>query len=370
MNSKKKKILFMVGGTNVFGAEIVSLDVMKGFNSIYDIHCAISGWNDGDFKSRLEKEKIGYTEIKLGWYYLKNLKWSLDSLIHYPKAFFDYYKLLNNFNPDIIYVISYRNLVLLYPLLKKKIIYHVHDQNSNSKQHIFFLKLVDNKVLKYVAVSNFIKEDLVKCGIDVNKIEVIYNGIDNPNKIEIRNRPIEKITIGIVGQINRRKGHHILIKALNILKMKGYNFSLKIFGTGSEEYIKELKQTITEFKLDEDVEWKGYVSDKNKIYNGIDLAVCPAILPESFGLTAIEPAVYKIPVITSNIGAFPEIIKVGINGFMFKNEDYLDLYARLKHFFDNKSELENIGNSGYEYVKNNFNVEKMIDNIKKMIDNI
>lgn len=55
---------------------------------------------------------------------------------------------------------------------------------------------------------------------------------------------------------------------------------------------------------------------------------------------------------------------------MFKNEDYLELANRFKYFFDNKSELENIGSSGYEYEKNNFNVEKMIDNIKKMIDNI
>jgi glycosyltransferase involved in cell wall biosynthesis len=368
--NKKKKILFMVGGSNVFGAEIVSLDIMKGLKNIYGIHCAISGWNDGDFKSRLEKENIDYTAIKLGWYYLKKLSWSVDSLIHYPKAFFEYYRLLKKFNPDIVYVISYRNLVLLYPLISKKVIYHVHDSNSYSKQHKFFLKLIDKKVAKYIAVSNFIKNDLLKLRIEENKIEVIYNGLEFPLHSNQNKFSSQKIRIGIVGQVNPRKGHHILIKALNLLKKDGYNFSLKIFGTGSEEYIKKLKKMITEYKLDENVEWKGYVSDKNKIYNEIDLAVCPAILPESFGLTAIEPAIYKIPVITSNIGTFPEIIKEEINGFMFKNEDYLDLTKRLKYFFDNKSELVRIGNTAYEYVNNNFNLEKMIDKIKEIIESI
>ena len=228
----------------MFGAEIVSLDVMKGLKNIYDIHCAISGWNDGDFKSRLEKERIRYTEIKLGWYYLKNLKWSIDSLIHYPKAFFDYYKLLKNFNPDIIYVISYRNLVLLYPLLKKKILYHVHDQNSNSKQHIFFLKLIDKKVIKYIAVSNYIKNDLMLCGLNENKITVVYNGVEIPDESKINKTKSDVLRIGIVGQIIPRKGHNLLIKALDILNSKGYKFLCNIYGKGDDNFIKELKKKL------------------------------------------------------------------------------------------------------------------------------
>jgi spore maturation protein CgeB len=55
---------------------------------------------------------------------------------------------------------------------------------------------------------------------------------------------------------------------------------------------------------------------------------------------------------------------------MFKNEDYLALTKRLKYFFDNKSELVRIGNTAYEYVNNNFNMEKMIDKIKEIIESI
>lgn len=370
MDNKKKKILFMIGASKVFGAEIVSLEIMRYLKNSYGINCVISGWNDGDFRSRLKKENINFAEIKLGWFYISKPQWSLDSFIHYPKAIIDYSNVLKHFKPNILYLTYYRNLLLLYPFIKNKVIYHVHDQNSNSKQHIFFLRIIDKKVTKYITVSNFIKEDLIKCGIDKNKIVVIHNGIDINTNFTFTRQLANKIRIGIVGQVNPRKGHHILIKALSILKKEGYNFVLKIFGSGSEEYIKELKQMIAEYNLDNEVEWKEYVNDKNLIYNEIDLAVCPSVLPESFGLTAIEPALYKIPVITSDIGAFPEIIKEGINGFMFRNEDYLDLIKRLKYFLDNKAEFEIIGNNGYNYVCENFNAEKMINNIKNLINSI
>ncbi|HMN24829.1 MAG TPA: glycosyltransferase family 4 protein [Ignavibacteriaceae bacterium] len=373
METQKKKILIITTSTSVFGAETNMLNIIKNLytSSKYVLHLVISGWSDGLFENKLIEFGIkDYTKIKLGWIYKSKILWTLDSFFNYIPAYIKYLRLQKSFKPDIIFINSYRHLFLLYPFIKTPVILRVQDQLSPDKQGKYILKKTSLKVLKYYVVSNFIKNDLLKLGIEENKIEVIYNGLEIPSPINQNKFSSQKIRIGIVGQVNPRKGHHILIKALNILKKDGYNFSLKIFGTGSEEYIKELKQTITEYKLDEDVEWKGYFSDKDKIYGEIDLSACPAILPESFGLTAIEPAIYKIPVITSDIGAFPEIIKEGINGFMFKNEDYLDLYKRLKYFFDNKSELVRIGNTGYEYVNTNFNLEKMIDKIKEMIESI
>jgi glycosyltransferase involved in cell wall biosynthesis len=373
MGKQKKRILIISTSTSVFGAETNMLNIIKNLytSSEYILHLVISGWSDGLFEKKLIEFGIkDYTKIKLGWIYKSKILWTLDSFFNYIPAYLKYLRHQKSFNPDIIFINSYRHLFLLYPFIKAPVILRVQDQLSMDKQAKYVLNKTLPIVLKYSAVSNFIKKDLLKLGIEESKIEVIYNGLEIPEHTNQNRFSSQKISIGIVGQVNPRKGHHILLKALNILKKDGYNFSLKIFGTGSEGYIKELKLLITEYKLDEDVEWEGYVSYIDKIYSEINLAICPAILPEAFGLTAIEPAVYKIPVITSDIGAFPEIIKEGINGFMFKNEDYLDLYKRLKYFFDNKSELVRIGNTGYEYVKNNFNVEKMIDKIKKMIDYI
>lgn len=370
MNTNKKKILFMVGGSYVFGAEIVTLDVLRGLKNDYDIHCAISGWNDGDFRARLEKDNINYTEIKLGWYYITKLFWSLDSLIHYPPAFFKYYKILNKFNPDLIYVISYRNLFLLYPLIKKNVIYHVHDPNSFSRQHRFFLKIIDHKVNNYIAVSNYIKNDLINCGLAADKITVVHNGVEMPDEGKIIKTKSDILKIGIVGQVNYRKGHHIALEALKILKERGHKFYFYIYGTGDSHYIKQLELSAKEYALEDRIFWMGYASDKITIYENLDLVICPSILPESFGLTAIEPANFKIPVIASNIGGYKEIVRDGVNGFLFENENAANLADRIKCFLDDHDKIVTIGALAYDYVNEFFSTESTMNKITAMIEKL
>lgn len=373
MAVQKKKILIITTSTNVYGAEINMLKIIDKLyhSSDYIVHTIISGWSDGLFEKKLnELEVKHFTKIKLGWLYKSKILWSLDSILNYIPSYIKYIRLQKSFNPDLIFVNSYRLFFLLYPFIKCQVVLRVQDQLSNDKQGIFVIKKTKTKISKFYAVSNFIKNDLIKLSIEESKIVVIHNGIDFSSEKKLSKQLSEKIRIGIVGQVNHRKGHHILVQALNILKKKGYSFSLKIFGSGSTEYVKEIKQLVDTFNLKSNVEWKGYIPDKDKIYNELDLVVCPAILPESFGLTAIEPAAYKIPVITSNIGAFNEIIREGINGFKFNNEDFNDLAEKIEYFFMDNLKILMIGDSAYKYVKENFSSERMLKEVKSLIDDI
>ena len=222
-----KKILAIIGGTYIFGLEKVSIDVLEGLKKKgHTLHCMVSGWNDGDFIKQLNTIQIPYTAIKLGWYYITKLLWSLDSLVHYPKAIIDFINLKRRIKPELIYIYSYRQIMLLYPFFNNNIIYHVQDPNAESKQARFFLKMIDKKVKSYIAPSNYIKEDLIKCGIAANKIQLIYNGTEILPAID--EEANEKFTIGIIGQIIERKGHLQLIEALHILHQKNIFVYLKI----------------------------------------------------------------------------------------------------------------------------------------------
>ena len=175
---RNKRLLVVVNGNYIYGAERVTIDILEGLKeSGYKIHCIVSGWNDGNFIKHLGMLGIDYTIIKLGWYYLTQIKWSLDSLFHYPQAILRFLRVRKKFDSDYIYVISFRQVALLYPFLKNNIIYHVHDNNGIERQSRFFLKRVDKKIIKYIAVSHYVKNDLIECGISPQKIEVIYNGI-------------------------------------------------------------------------------------------------------------------------------------------------------------------------------------------------
>jgi UDP-N-acetylglucosamine:LPS N-acetylglucosamine transferase len=106
MNSEKH-ILFMVGATYVAGAEITNFNLIRDMHQQgYKILVVVSGWNDGDFINRLNQFNIPYKAIKLGWFFIKNPSWVLDSLIHYPKAFWQLRKILKEFKP--VWIFHYR----------------------------------------------------------------------------------------------------------------------------------------------------------------------------------------------------------------------------------------------------------------------
>src|SRR5689334_7298060 len=99
-----KKILVIAAGSYISGAEKVMYDIIQGLKVRgYQIHCVVSGWNDGNFIKKLDELTVEYTLIKLRWYYVSKIKWSLDSLVHYPKAAWKFVALKKRFNPDIVY---------------------------------------------------------------------------------------------------------------------------------------------------------------------------------------------------------------------------------------------------------------------------
>ena len=62
---KNKRLLVFANGNYIFGAERVTIDILKGLKERgYSIHCIVSGWNDGNFIKYLQNIGIEYTVIK------------------------------------------------------------------------------------------------------------------------------------------------------------------------------------------------------------------------------------------------------------------------------------------------------------------
>ncbi|MFN4006817.1 MAG: glycosyltransferase family 4 protein [Chitinophagaceae bacterium] len=365
---EKRRILAIVSASYFFGAEKISLDVFKGLkNNGFSIHCIVSGWNDGDFIERLKKNGISYTEVKLGWYYISKLSWTLDSLIHYPGAILDFIKTKQSFIPHLYYTISYRQLVLLFPLIpSSSVIYNVQDSNAESRLSKFFLKLVDIKVKKYIACSNYIKNDLIKCGIDANKIHVIHNGVEILEKKSVFSNEI--LTLGIVGQVIPRKGHKVLIEALRCLHERGVNLNLKIVGTGDVNFTKEIEYLVHQYGLENSVSWSGFVKNYSEIYAGIDILIAPTQNEEPFGLIAAEANMFGIPVIVSNKGGLTEIIEDGYNGYRFNADDAEDLACKILLLHEDRQKMKLMGLNGREKVISNFSFERMNKSVLELIN--
>ncbi len=364
----KFKILFYVGGYSVFGSEWKMLSIMQGLmQKGHQVYCITNGWSDGKFNELLAKNNISFKSTKLGYIYLTKPLWTIDTLVNYPKAIFQHWRILRSFKPDIDYFNAYKTILMLNIFLGKKSIFHVGDiLPVNNKNKVVF-KILNIFVNKYIASSQYIKKNLIDLGINPGKIEVVLNGVNLNVKIELKQRSDKHI--GIIGQVIPRKGHKDLIGALNLIKTRYEfkKFKLYIYGTGQPDFIEELKKMISLFEMKDQIHWMGYIEDKNEIYNNLDLVVVPSHT-EAFGFSAAEPGFYGIPVIASNTGGLREIINNNENGLLFTSKDSNQLAKLIYKFLNGSSnDLSLLRIKAYN--KKMFSVNKMTDRIEEIVYN-
>lgn len=369
--SNPKKLLVIAGATYIYGAEKVTLDVIAGLKQEgYDLQVIISGWNDGAFAHALDEMQIKFHPLKLGWYYTSKILWSLDSLVHYPGAIIRFLRIRKQFKNWPVYMISFRQVILLWPFFKKNMVYHVHDVNSKSRQARFFFKIINRKVCRYIAVSEFIKEDLVACGIPAGKIEVIYNGVKILPRFNKQRATGAVFTVGIVGQVIERKGHVTLLHAITLLTKKGLDIALIITGDGDAGFTEKLKILSKELNIADKIAWRGFKKDPIDIYEGIDVLAAPTLTEEPFGLITIEANMFGIPVIASNSGGFKETVINGVTGFLTEAGNAEQLAEKIEYFYNNRDEISVMGKRGHENVNEYFSREKMITKIDKLLTDL
>ena len=355
-----KKVLVFCGGSFVFGAEIVTLSVLEVFRANgVEVHCIVSGWNDGDFIKRLDTLGFTYTIVKLGFIYVKKPLWTLDTLIHYPKAMLSVKTVIKTFKPDFLHHVNYRTVIATYPLTRKlKNYVFIFDPHYGALNKKYF-KILNRVVFLYVSVSNAIKQNLIEIGAKEEKIKVIHNGIKIlPNVVQ---KPLTGIiTFGIIGQIIPRKGHEHLIEALKILKETQQGFKLSIIGKGDTEFIAKLKYQIQLFKLEKHVNFINFIPDRDQLYNSVDVVLVPSITSDPLPTTAMEAGLYYKPTIVSDIGGLPEIVIQNKTGLIITPNVAKELADAMEQFILKKALIREYGICAHQHIVQNFSVERNI----------
>jgi len=178
---------------------------------------------------------------------------------------------------------------------------------------------VYSKIDHFVALSNFVKDKLVRVGIEENRITVIRNSLkecDTGINISSSDKLRSKKYFVYIGRLSQEKGILELINVFSSLK----NIELKILGDGP--LYKEIYNRIYSGKVN-NIELLGFVDGKEKyrVLHSAYAMVIPSICFEVSPLVIIESFSLGIPVIVNNIGSLPEFIEDGENGYIY-NDSY------------------------------------------------
>ena len=83
-------------------------------------------------------------------------------------------------------------------------------------------------------------------------------------------------------------------------------------------------------------------------------------------MVIIEAMAAGLPIVATTVGAIPEIIKNGENGFLVRPKDIQDLSSKIEVLLKNSNLRENISKNNIEKVKNNYSVYLQVDFFRRL----
>lgn len=172
-------------------------------------------------------------------------------------------------------------------------------------------------------------------------IEQVQTNIDRRN-VERRNRNV--FTFVFIGTFVEFKGVKWLIESFE--RTKDMSLRLLLCGKGELlDYIKEAE------KKDSRIKYRGFLEQKElrEVLETTDVLVCPSLWNEPFGRVVLDAYQAGMPVIATNIGALPSIVKDGKTGVIVNAADDNSLYNAL---YKIRTNISIYGSNIKEFVEN------------------
>jgi len=228
-------------------------------------------------------------------------------------------------------------------------------------------QILKNSADIFIVLSKFFSEQLVNLGLPKAKIRILPNSVDIKRFKEGNEEKIENLVL-FVGRLEQKKGIPILLKSLRYLKTR---IKLVIIGPPSayQNYSNKIVKLINDVssKTIHTVTYLGKVKLEELIrwYQKASIVVVPSFF-ESFPMVNIESLACGTPVIASNVGAVPEVVRNYQNGILIPPGDPIKLAEGIQYLLDNEEIRLKFGKEGRKFIVENFSSEVIIARLIKI----
>ena len=211
---------------------------------------------------------------------------------------------------------------------------------------------------------------------NLRNLHVIYNGLssrgsdfDKFDYYDQFNIQEDRVLIGMIGPIDSHKGHSTILDALSCSKLLQEKAHFVIVGSGSDNFISELKIKCLSPNISNLVTFTGYLKDSSmSLVRGFDILVMPTTDFEGFGYSMAEAMLGGCPVVASKVGAIPEVITDNENGYLISPFDVKNGWVPvLEKLLNSKKTRNEIGHAGRDRILKNFSAESMSKNYCKFL---
>jgi len=201
-------------------------------------------------------------------------------------------------------------------------------------------------------------------GIDLKRFRK-----DADKNDEIRKRYVkegEKLVVTVC-RLEPRKDLPTLIKAAKVVKEKNPKIKFVVVGEGVSG--EELHQMVKDLGLSDTISFAGRVSEEDlpKYYAAGDLYALPTLY-EGFGIVYLEAMASECPVLSTKVGAIPEVVED--DGVLIEPKDPEKLAEKILEILENEKLRMELVDKGLKKVREKYDREKVLGIFEESLENL
>ncbi|MFW5721198.1 MAG: glycosyltransferase, partial [Bacteroidota bacterium] len=222
---------------------------------------------------------------------------------------------------------------------------------------------------KGLIVNNLLKNKkgiVIHNGIDINHFDlqanIQYSKLDLINEF--------KCKIVMVGRFYKAKDYQTFIKAAKIVFKKTNNTAIVCIGNGPG---KEHAEKQANDLLNKNIFFLGNRKDIPAFLKIMDIGVLLNninVHAEGISNAIMEYMAAGLPVIATNAGGTPELVKDGLSGFLVPAFDENLVAEKILYLINNPDKAREMGKRGRERIKNEFSIASFTSNYLTLYKNI
>lgn len=385
MTPPGRRVLFVDHETRLSGAQLVLRDLIDGLvRRGSEVHLAVPG--DGPLPRSAAAAGAHVHEYRMADALRSVSRWELARragpavrlTAEIGRSCRDLHRVVGAVAPDVVHTNSLKAHLLAVPatrLRRRPQVWHVHD-------------IVDGPPLRLLSTAGVVGAASLICVSEAvaaplrprlgPRIRVVHNGIEQ-HRADVRDAQAFREAVGVrddqvlvtmVGQIAHWKGQDLLVEAARRLRTRAdLHFAFVgecLYPENEAAYDARTRSSSSD--LGSSVTWTGRVEPIGPVMAGSDVVVHASRLPEPFGRVIVEAMAQATPVITSDIGAGPELVPPDV-GVVVTPDDPMALAAAVAGLADDPARRAAMAARG-PGVAARYTVERMVDGVLAVHDEV
>ena len=289
--------------------------------------------------------------------------------------------LIKEFNPDAIFVDRQRHFGLAATKTEVPLLVHLRGNHweeikmaretlyKSPPKRIALQKWEDiaekcfegSKII--LPICNFLSDIVTKRYPD-KPVETLYQGISPSNWFHTDGMKLKHPCVGLLQNAtiwDKTKELLTLTKVLE--KMPNVTF----YWAGDGPYRDKIIPKLEKF---ENFKWLGALEYPEKVRQFLSEIDVYALLSgiDMSPLTLQEAQLMQVPVVGTDVGGIPELMRNNETGFLIKKGDHDELFEKLEILINDKTMAKKMGSAGKDFVSNNFSWEIISKNFKEKVE--